>query len=193
MVLFSAASVLCGAAPNLTLLIMARALQGVGAALLVPASLALLGASFDEEARGRAVGVWAGASGLMSAIGPVLGGWLTDVISWRAVFLINLPLAALAVGFILAGARESREPAARPVDWSGAACATLGLSALTWSLTQASTAGASLAVWGLGAAGAFLVLAGMLVAGILLLFEMTLKALVQPVSTGGRRCGTRAR
>ncbi|MCX7587893.1 DHA2 family efflux MFS transporter permease subunit [Phenylobacterium sp. 58.2.17] len=158
-VLFSAASALCGAAPNLTLLIMARALQGVGAALLVPASLALLGASFDEEARGRAVGVWAGASGLMSAIGPVLGGWLTDVVSWRAVFLINLPLAALAVGFILSGARESREPAAGPVDWSGAVCATLGLSALTWSLTQASTAGGSPAVWGLGAAGAFLLAA----------------------------------
>lgn len=125
-VLFSAASALCGAAPNLALLIMARALQGVGAALLVPASLALLGASFDEKGRGRAVGVWAGASGLMSAIGPVLGGWLTDTVSWRAVFLINLPLAALAVWFILAGARESREPAAGPVDWSGAACATLG-------------------------------------------------------------------
>lgn len=155
-VLFSAASALCGAAPNLALLIMARALQGVGAALLVPASLALLGASFDEKGRGRAVGVWAGASGLMSAIGPVLGGWLTDTVSWRAVFLINLPLAALAVWFILAGAPESREPAAGPVDWSGAACATLGLSALTWSLTQASSGDASAAVWTLGFMGAAL-------------------------------------
>lgn len=160
-ILFSAASALCGAAPNLPLLIMARAVQGIGAALLVPASLALLGASFDEKGRSRAVGVWAGASGLMSAIGPVLGGWLTDAVSWRAVFLINLPLAALAVGFILAGARESRAPAAGPVDWAGAACATLGLSAVTWSLTEASTRGASVLVWRLGGLGVLL-LAGFL-------------------------------
>jgi EmrB/QacA subfamily drug resistance transporter len=156
-VLFSAASALCGAAPSLELLIIARAVQGIGAALLVPASLALLGASFDEKGRGRAVGVWAGASGLMSAIGPVLGGWLTDAVSWRAVFLINLPLATLAVWFILAGARESRVPAAGSVDWAGAICATLGLTAFTWSLTQASSVGWSAGVWALGVAGLLLV------------------------------------
>lgn len=138
---FSLASTLCGLAPNLAALIIARAVQGIGAALLVPASLAILGASFDQAARGRAVGIWAGAAGLTSAIGPVLGGWLTDTVSWRAVFLINLPLAALAVGFILAGARESRAPQAGPVDWRGAAAITLGLGALTWSLTDAPVRG----------------------------------------------------
>lgn len=79
--LFSAASLACGLSPNLTLLIAARAVQGVGAALLVPASLAILGASFDKAARGQAVGIWAGAGGLTSALGPVLGGWLTDTVS----------------------------------------------------------------------------------------------------------------
>jgi EmrB/QacA subfamily drug resistance transporter len=138
---FSAASALCGLAPSLPLLIAARALQGVGAAMLLPASLAILGASFDKAARAKAVGIWAGAGGLMSAIGPVLGGWLTDTVSWRAVFLINLPLAVLAVGFILAGARESRAAQAGPVDWVGAAVATLGLGAITWSLTDAPARG----------------------------------------------------
>lgn len=162
-VLFSAASALCGAAPNLLLLIMARALQGVGAALLVPASLALLGASFDEKGRGRAVGIWAGVSGLMSAVGPVLGGWLTDTVSWRAVFLINLPLAALAITFILSGARESRLATAGPVDWAGAACVTLGLTALTWSLTEASGRGAGPLLWSVLAVGAALLIAFLLV------------------------------
>lgn len=162
-VLFSAASVLCGAAPSLFLLILARALQGIGAALLVPASLALLGASFDEKSRGRAVGVWAGASGLMSAIGPVLGGWLTDAVSWRAVFLINLPLAALAVVFILSGARESRLANAGSVDWAGATCVTLGLTALTWSLTDASSRGASPLALSFAGVGAALLIAFVLV------------------------------
>src|SRR4030095_11739540 len=89
--------------PNRPILIAARAVQGLGAALLTPASLALLGASFDDKGRGQAVGVWAGASGLMSAIGPVLGGWLTDAVSWRGGVLIQLAVAALAR--LLVGAR----------------------------------------------------------------------------------------
>lgn len=150
---FAGASALCGAAPQLPLLIMARAVQGLGAALLVPASLALLGAAFDEKRRGWAVGVWAGASGLMSAIGPVLGGWLAESVSWRAVFLINLPLAALAIALILAGARESRGQASGPVDWRGAALATLGLAGVVWSLTAISTGGATALAWSAGLAG----------------------------------------
>lgn len=157
-VVFSLASALCGLAPSLPLLIAARAVQGIGAALLVPASLAILGASFDKAARGRAVGIWAGAGGLTSAIGPVLGGWLTDTVSWRAVFLINLPLAALAVGFILAGARESRAPQAGPVDWLGAAVVTAGLGALTWCLTDAPARGLTSAPIAFGAAIAVLAL-----------------------------------
>ena len=139
--LFSAASLACGVAPSLPLLIAARAVQGMGAALLVPASLALLGAAFDKQARGQAVGIWAGAGGLVSAGGPVLGGWLTDTVSWRAVFLINLPIAVLAVILLSLGARESRAPQSGPVDWTGAALATLGLAAVTWGLTEAPALG----------------------------------------------------
>lgn len=130
---FTAASLACGLAPNLSMLIAARAAQGAGAALLTPASLALLGATFDDKARGQAVGIWAGASGLMSAVGPVLGGWLTETISWRAVFLINLPVAALAVMLVARGARESRGVQPGPVDWPGALAVTAGLALITWA------------------------------------------------------------
>lgn len=163
-IVFSCASALCGLAPSLHLLIASRALQGVGAALLVPASLAILGASFEKDHRARAIGIWAGAGGLMSAIGPVLGGWLTDTVSWRAVFLINLPLAALAIGFILAGARESRAAQAGPIDWAGALSVTVGLAAITWSLTEAPARGFAAEpviaglLLGVGALAAFIVI-----------------------------------
>jgi len=140
-VVFTAASIACGVAPSLPLLIAARAAQGVGAALLTPASLALLGATFDEKGRGQAVGIWAGASGLMSAVGPVLGGWLTDAVSWRAVFLINAPIAALAVWLILAAARESKGVRAGRVDVAGAAVITASLGLVTWALTDAPKRG----------------------------------------------------
>ena len=104
---------------------------------MTPASLALLGATFEGKARGQAVGVWAGASGLTSAIGPVLGGWLTETVSWRAVFLINLPLAAGAIALVAAGARESRGTRSGPVDWVGAAAVTAGLGQITRSRTEA--------------------------------------------------------
>jgi EmrB/QacA subfamily drug resistance transporter len=152
-VLFAAASAGCGLAPSLPILTVARALQGVAGAILTPASLALLGASFDDKARGQAVGVWAGASGLMSAIGPVLGGWLAGVVSWRAVFAINLPLAAVAVWLVVTGGRESRAEESGPVDWAGAATATAGLGLLTWALTEAPKSGpqpAVLAAVGIG-------------------------------------------
>ena len=123
--LFTAASAVCGLAPNLPVLIAARAVQGIGAALLTPASLALLGAAYDAKGRGQAVGIWAGASGLTSAIGPVLGGWLTQIVSWRAVFFINLPVAAIAVWLVWANAKKSKGRAAvRPVDYAGAAAVT---------------------------------------------------------------------
>jgi EmrB/QacA subfamily drug resistance transporter len=156
-IIFTAASLACAAAPALPVLIAARAIQGMGAALLTPASLALLGATFDAKARGQAVGVWAGASGLMSAVGPVLGGWLTDAISWRAVFLINLPIAALAVWLVLAGGKESRGARAGPVDWPGAAIVTSSLALVTWALTDAPKRGfadpAIAGALGLGLAG----------------------------------------
>lgn len=139
--IFTMASVACGLAPSLPVLIAARAVQGAGAALLTPASLALLGATFDAKGRGQAIGIWAGASGLMSAVGPVLGGWLTDAISWRAVFLINLPIAALAVWLVATAARESKGVRAGAVDWQGAVAVTLSLAAITWALTDAPTWG----------------------------------------------------
>jgi EmrB/QacA subfamily drug resistance transporter len=151
--LFTLASMACGLAPNLPVLLAARAVQGIGAALLTPASLALLGAAYDAKGRGQAVGVWAGASGLTSAVGPVLGGWLTQAISWRAVFFINLPVAAIAVWLVLANAKESKGTASGPVDWLGAATVTAGLAALTWALTVAPKQGADLAVLGAGGLG----------------------------------------
>jgi EmrB/QacA subfamily drug resistance transporter len=144
--LFTLASMACGFAPNLPVLLVARAAQGIGAALLTPASLALLGAAYDAKGRGQAVGVWAGASGLTSAIGPVLGGWLTQTISWRAVFFINLPVAVVAVWLVMANARESKAVQSGPVDWLGAAAVTLGLAAVTWALTVAPKGGADAAV-----------------------------------------------
>jgi len=160
-VLFAVGSAACGLAPSLPLLIAARTAQGVAAAILTPASLALLGASFEGKARGQAVGIWAGASGLMSAIGPVLGGWLADAVSWRAVFAINLPLAAIAVWLVAAGAEESRGGKAGPVDWPGALAATAGLGLVTWALTVAPKRGADLVV--LGASGAGVVLLGLFI------------------------------
>lgn len=151
--MFTAASLVCGLAPSLPVLLAGRAAQGIGAALLTPASLALLGAAYDSRTRGQAVGIWAGASGLTSAIGPVLGGWLTQAISWRAVFFINLPVAALAVWLVLANAKESKAEQSGPVDWAGAAAVTIGLAAVTWALTVAPARGADPAVLGAGGLG----------------------------------------
>src|SRR6516225_6149064 len=95
-VVFIVASIACGLAPNVVVLIVSRAVQGFGAALLTPASLAILGATFGEHERSHAIGIWAGAGALMMAAGPMLGGWLVDQISWRAIFLLNVPLAIAA-------------------------------------------------------------------------------------------------
>jgi MFS family permease len=92
------ASIICAVAPHLTLLVTARVLQGTGGALLVPSSLSIISASFPEAERGRAIGTWAGFSALTTALGPVLGGWLVDALSWRVIFLINVPIAAIVLG-----------------------------------------------------------------------------------------------
>jgi len=137
---FTAASVACGFAPNSPALIAARAVQGVGAALLVPNSLAIISAAFPEKERGRAIGTWAGASALTTALGPVLGGWLTDAWSWRAIFFINVPVAALAIALMLWHMPESRDRDTQRIDWLGAALAVVGLACLTYGLTLASDA-----------------------------------------------------
>src|SRR6516162_2723896 len=100
-VLFASASLACAIAPSLGIMLVGRFLQGVGAAMLMPNSLAILGSSFTGEEKGRAIGIWAATGAIMGAIGPVLGGWLIDLGSWRAIFLINLPLAAAAITLAL--------------------------------------------------------------------------------------------
>ncbi|MCS3495574.1 EmrB/QacA subfamily drug resistance transporter [Bradyrhizobium japonicum] len=141
LLIFTVASVACGASPNFTALIASRAVQGFGAALLIPASLAMLGATFNEHERSRAIGIWAGAGALMSAVGPVLGGWLVDHVSWRAIFLLNVPLAIVAAGLALRFACESRDPHARQLDPIGATTAAIGLAAITWGVDAVPASG----------------------------------------------------
>jgi EmrB/QacA subfamily drug resistance transporter len=139
---FTAASVACAWAPNAAALIAARAIQGVGGALLVPGSLAIISAAFPERERGRAIGTWAGASALTTALGPVLGGWIVDAWSWRIIFLINVPIAAIAIALALWRVPESRDESRDlAVDWAGGALAVVGLGALAYGLTIASENG----------------------------------------------------
>ena len=136
--LFTLASVWCGLAPNPAQLIAARALQGIGGALMIPGSLAIISASFSEADRGRAIGTWSGFSGITAAIGPVLGGFLIDNVSWRAAFLINIPLAAIVLFIALRHVPESRNPDARRLDIPGAALVTAGLGGVVFGLVEAS-------------------------------------------------------
>ena len=133
-VLFGLASAACGLAPGLAVLIGARFIQGIGAALLMPSSLAILGVSFDGEARGRAIGIWAAAGAATAAGGPVLGGWLVDAVSWRMIFFINLPVAAGAIALALRYVRPDGESDGSHLDLLGALLATAGLGGLTWGL-----------------------------------------------------------
>ncbi len=133
---FAIASAGCGLAQNIDMLIWARSVQGLGAALLVPGSLALITASFPEETRGQAIGTWSGFSAITAAIGPVIGGWLIEYSTWRWVFFLNLPLAA-AVILLSAKVPESRnEKASHHLDWPGALLATLGLGGVTYALIE---------------------------------------------------------
>ena len=134
---FAIASALCGVAPNAPFLIGARALQGVGAALLTPGSLAILQASFRPEDRGRAIGAWSGLSGVGTAIGPFLGGWLIQAVSWRLIFAINLPMAVLVVAVARRHVPESRDTSLTGrVDLIGGMLVTLGLIGLTYGLIE---------------------------------------------------------
>jgi EmrB/QacA subfamily drug resistance transporter len=138
-ILFTLASVGCAIAPSITMLLAARALQGIGAALVLPNSLAILGDSFSGEHKGRAIGTWAAAGAIASAVGPPFGGWLVGTIGWRPIFLLNVPVAAAAIVIALAAVRESAK-GQQPLDWPGAALATVALFALTWALTLWSSA-----------------------------------------------------
>jgi EmrB/QacA subfamily drug resistance transporter len=152
--LFTAASIGCALAPDAQVLVAARAIQGAGAALLTPASLALLSANFPEKERGQAIGVWAGLGAVTAAIGPLLGGWLVDTVSWRAIFFINVPLALGTVVLTLMATPESRDPDAKGLDAVGAVLCAGSLGLITWALTAAGTRGfATSWVWAPLAAG----------------------------------------
>jgi len=139
---FALASAGCGIAATAGQLIAARAVQGVAAALLVPGSLALLSASFDEDRRGKAIGTWSGFSAITAAVGPLLGGWLIDHVSWRWVFFLNLPLALAVLVIALRFVPESRdEQASGKLDFAGALLVTAGLGGLTFGLVESSRLG----------------------------------------------------
>jgi len=165
---FAVASLLCGLAPSMEALVAARALQGVGGALLTPGSLAILQASFAESDRGRAIGAWSGLGGVAGAIGPFLGGWLVETSTWRLVFLINVPLAALVVVASLRHVPETIDPQApRRLDVTGALLCAAGLAGLTYGFISGGDAGE------LGAVSLLALAAGLAALGLFLLVERT--------------------
>lgn len=143
---FSLASAGCGLAPGVGYLIAARAAQGVGGALLVPGSLAIIASEFAPEDRGRAIGAWSGLGGVATAVGPFLGGWLIDAVSWRLIFFLNLPLAAVAVVVAQRHVPESRAPQHEPLDITGAVTASAALAALSYAAIEHRGGGARLAL-----------------------------------------------
>jgi EmrB/QacA subfamily drug resistance transporter len=140
--LFAVASAWCGMVDSVGQLITARAVQGIGGALLVPGSLALISASFPEDMRGRAIGTWSGATSITAALGPVIGGFLIEQWSWRYAFMINIPFAAIVLYLSFRFVPESRNPrAAGKLDWAGALLASAGLGALVYGLIESAAAG----------------------------------------------------
>jgi EmrB/QacA subfamily drug resistance transporter len=139
--IFAVASAWCGLAPDIHQLIVARAAQGLGAALLVPGSLAIISSSFPENERGRAIGTWSGFSAITTAIGPVIGGWLIEHLSWRAIFFINVPIALLIIFISLWHVPESSDKESKGLDWLGAILITFGLGALVYGLIESSRLG----------------------------------------------------
>src|SRR6202790_2830959 len=136
--IFAIGSLWCGASPSVAQLIAARALQGIGAALLIPSSLAIIGASIDPAERGRAIGTWAGFSAVAAAIGPLLGGWIVDHVSWRWIFLINPLLALPTLWIAIRKVPESRDAEAKGIlDWRGSLLALGGLGSVAFGLMSA--------------------------------------------------------
>jgi EmrB/QacA subfamily drug resistance transporter len=164
--LFALASLACALAPSFLVMLLGRFIQGIGAALLMPNSLAILGQTFSGPAKGRAIGIWASAGAIAGAVGPVLGGWLIDLGSWRAIFLLNVPLAATAIGLAWLAIPRDSGNADFPLDMPGGALATLALGGLTFALTI----GSGRSGW---TAGALTV--AVLAAALLLLFVLVEK------------------
>ena len=180
-VIFAVASGLCGFAGNIRQLIGARALQGFGAALLVPGSLAIISNSFSEHERGRAIGVWSGFSAITTGIGPVLGGWLIEHVSWRAVFFINLPLAFVVVLISLRHVAENSDKETTHVDWLGAILIALGLGALVYGLIESSQVGFS------NRSVIVALVAGIVVLTVFLFFESRVSHPMLPLTLFGSR------
>jgi EmrB/QacA subfamily drug resistance transporter len=181
---FAAGSAASAAAPALEWLILARAVQGLAAALMLPNSLAVLGDSFEGAARSRAVGIWAAASAAATAVGPVLGGWLIDTVGWRAIFLINLPLAAAAIVLALAAIqRDPPNPGGAKLDLAGAALITAALTGLTWGLTE----GAGRAGWTAQAIAAVAAGAALLAAFVATERRLGDRAMTPPALFGARQ------
>jgi EmrB/QacA subfamily drug resistance transporter len=138
---FAAASAACGLAPSIRFLVVARSLQGIGAAMLIPGSLAIISASFDEKSRGQAIGTWSGFTAITTALGPVLGGWLIEHASWRWAFFLNVPMAAAVIVLSLLHVPESRNSRAQRLDWAGALLATASLAGIVTGLLESSKLG----------------------------------------------------
>jgi EmrB/QacA subfamily drug resistance transporter len=159
LVAFTAASMVCGLAPDTLVLIGARAIQGIGGALLTPGSLAIISACFVPHDRARAVGLWSGLSGVSVAIGPFIGGWLVDSVSWRAIFFINVPIAAIAIAIALRHVPETRDDdAVGRQDYLGAVLISLGLAGLVYALIDGPSNGWASPTLVAGVAGALLLL-----------------------------------
>jgi EmrB/QacA subfamily drug resistance transporter len=167
-VLFAASSAAIGMAPNDALLIAGRAIQGIGAAYMMPATLSIISATFPPRERGRAIGTWAGVSALALALGPVVGGALTQYVSWRAIFYINVPVAAAAVAVTLFATHESRDDSIdRRIDFPGIATLSIGLTALIFALVESTS-------WGWGSAR-ILTLIAVAVIGLIAFIVVELK------------------
>jgi EmrB/QacA subfamily drug resistance transporter len=173
-IVFGAASAGCGLSATVRTLVIWRAVQGLSAAFLVPGSLAIISASFDEKSRGRAIGTWSGFTAMTMALGPVLGGWLVEHASWHWIFFINLPLAVLVVLITLWRVPDSRSPNALRVDWRGAAAATFGLAALVYGFLEAAVAGWTPHVLGT-------LISGVLSMGLFVLIEKRVSAPMVPL------------
>jgi EmrB/QacA subfamily drug resistance transporter len=139
--IFAVASMACGLAPNIQRLVIARSVQGIGAACLVPGSLSIISASFGEKTRGQAIGTWSGFTAITTAVGPVLGGWLIEHASWRWAFFINIPIAAMTTAISLRHIPESRNANAGHVDWLGALVATFGLGGVVYGFIESTSLG----------------------------------------------------
>lgn len=175
--LFAGASVACALSATVHQLIAARAVQGVGGALLVPGSLALISANFNEKERGKAIGTWSGFSGITAAIGPVLGGFLVDHYSWIWAFLVNVPLAVVVLAITARHVPESRgSGASQPLDWLGAVLATLALGGVVYAFIEAPSQG-----WGAVPVLTALAL-GLLAGAGFVLCEMRVRSPMLPLS-----------